>query len=253
MNCFVIDKDNRLKKILHQKVRHHFPTATFHRASIGDESLHSQLLDVDPSIVFVNANVNTHEIIGLLRTMSSSNFHIVFVTPFNPNLVNLLKLSNTDYLTTPILTEQLGRILHRAINESPQTNNTISITTLLYNLEHNLNQEIKIVLPSVRKHTTELLHRIIRLETTREGTRLHLTSNRQRMTTYRTSYLRDMLEQYGFYQVDRSHVINTDHVMQFYQGKTVLLSNGDRIQINARHQGTLARCLRNSADRTPML
>lgn len=243
MNCLIIDNGNRLKKILRQKVMHDYPEALFDQIDGRNGELARHISSVTPDIIFINAHISTADLVRMLKKIGSLASEVVFVTSFNPNLINLLKLSNIDYLITPILSENLRAILYRIQQRTNHVEHPLNLQTLVYNLEHNLDQDIKIVLPSAKNYIAEALYRIVRLELMHDGTRLHMASDRAITTSYRTGYLRDMLEQYGFCQIDRFHVINTRHVKQLTTSNTLILSNGDRFQVNARHHMGLSRHL----------
>ncbi len=92
-----------------------------------------------------------------------------------------------------------------------------------------------ITIPSITGFETLKVEDIIHLEADTSYTHIYTSTNKL-MVSKPIKYYEDLLDESVFFKTHKSHLINIDHVKQYYKGKQsyVVMSNNLQVPISVR-------------------
>ncbi|MCG8578023.1 MAG: LytTR family DNA-binding domain-containing protein [Flavobacteriales bacterium] len=191
-----------------------------------------------PDLVFLDIEMPRESGFDLLRKFDTIEFDIVFTTAFDSYAIQAIKFSALDYLLKPIGLDELSKAIDRSM-ESGFKARMEYYKNLLQNLEEKENDPT-IVLREKDRSTLVKVSEIVRLESDRNYTQVHLTSGDKILLSKTLKVFDNMLTDQGFMRIHKSHLINTRQ-LDFVDSKQpcVHLKNGEQVPYSSRKKREL--------------
>ena len=188
----------------------------------------------NPHLVFLDVEMPYGNAFDLLEKFDSLNFEVVFVTAFSKYALEALNLSASNYLLKPVNIDQLVEAvekvqLHIADSRSIKTSNI-----LLENLAIENKQLKKMVLPMIDGFEVVTLKDIVWCDANDNYTDLHLADGSKRTVCRTLKFYENVLSDYDFIRVHKSHIVNLNYVKQYKKGKggDVILTSGHSVRVS---------------------
>ena len=186
-----------------------------------------------PDLVFLDIQIHDKTGFDFLQDIEQINFKIIFTTAFDNFAIKAFKYSAIDYLLKPIDVDDFNG----AVNRLKTDFNSKNIENQIQNLFRNLKPHKKkvITIPSITGFETLKVEDIIHLEADTSYTHIYTSTNKLTVSKP-IKYYEDLLDVSVFFKTHKSHLINLDHVKQYYKGKQsyVVMSNNQQVPISVR-------------------
>jgi two-component system LytT family response regulator len=196
---------------------------------------HQQITSKQPNLVFLDVEMPFGNAFDLLEKFESIDFEIVFVTAFSQYALEAINLSASNYLLKPLDIERLMEAVEKVSDRISQKNQIQTSNILLENLNIENKQLKKVVLPLLDGFEVVILKDIVRCEANDNLTVFHLRDGNKKTVCRTLKFYEDVLNDYDFARIHKSHLININSVKQYKKGKggIVILNDGKELPVSA--------------------
>ena len=195
-----------------------------------------------PDILFLDIEMPDGDGFDLLEMLSEKPFKTIFTTASDEHALKAFKFSAVDYLLKPINQEELKKAVEKAKDsrDSPQ-----SLEILQENIGKRIGNMERIILNTQEKIHVVRLSQVVRLESDVNYTRFYLTSGNKVLVTRTLKEFDDMLSDNGFIRVHQSHLVNTEHIVEFVKadGGHLNLDDGSYVPVSSRRKSLVLQAL----------
>lgn len=173
-----------------------------------------------PDVVFLDIEMPYGNAFDLLEQLEEVNFEIIFVTAFSNYAVKALNMSAAYYILKPIDIEELVQAVEKVQENKTAKKEGFHTKILIENIKTAHNQLHKIVLPQLDGFEVVQVKDIIRCEAADNFTHFYMMDGTQHMICRTLKFFDELLSEFNFVRVHKSHLINITHVKQYKKGKT---------------------------------
>jgi two-component system LytT family response regulator len=195
----------------------------------------------NPDLVLLDINLPDGTSFELLEQLKTIDFKIIFITAFEEFAIKAIKLSAIDYLVKPIDPIELIEAIKKAQEAVNQANNNLKLNALLSNVKGIANKTKKIILKTAENIHLIDVNDIMRCESDGAYTRFYLNDGKKIMISKVIKDYEEMLHDYGFLRVHKSHIINLNFIDRFEKsdGGSVILKDQSSIPVSVRKKESL--------------
>lgn len=193
-----------------------------------------------PDLLFLDVQIGTHTGFDLLEALDHKNIAVIFTTAFEKYAVQAFRFSALDYLLKPIDATELKQAVAKTSTGKSPEDLSRKLETLLDNMEQ-LKQYTpprKIIVPTVSGFELLPVIDIIRCESEVNYTKIFM-KDRQKLVVAKTlKEFEEMLEEYNFYRIHNSHLVNLAYVKSYNKGKggSVIMIDNTEIEVSTRRK-----------------
>ena len=187
----------------------------------------------EPDLVFLDIEMPHASGFDLLVQINPTNFEVIFTTAHDQYAIRAIKFSALDFLLKPIGRQDLEQAVHRAAIK--ETLRQKKIDTLLYNLNY-LNSEKKIALPTLNGLEFVSVGDIVRCESDNNYTVFYMLNQTKIVVSKTLKEYDDMLDEYHFFRVHQSHLINLRYIKNYIKGEggVVTMTDNSTVDVSRR-------------------
>ena len=184
--------------------------------------------DKSPDVVFLDIEMPVENGFKLLEYYKQPSFDIVFTTAYDQYAVKAFKFSAIDYLLKPIDLEELRDAvekvkINKAENKKPQ------YETLQYNINNKLK---KLALPTLEGYSFIDLDEILYCEASNNYTIVFSTSGKKVIVSKTLREYEDLLTDFNFFRVNRSHLINLNYILEYKKGRRPIIVMNNKTEVS---------------------
>lgn len=192
------------------------------------------LVNERPDLIFLDIEMPGGNGFELLEKAQPLNipFQVIFVTAFNQYALKAIKFSALDYLLKPVDHQELISAVAKA--EQSLTKETFQqrYLTFLENYRSEDKDLQKLALPTHQGYKFIPIQEIIRCEGDGNYIRVYLLEGRPILASRRLKEVEDLLDNYRFLRIHRSHLINLRFVQQYQRGEGGIVKMVDGSELN---------------------
>jgi two-component system, LytTR family, response regulator len=191
-----------------------------------------------PNIVFLDIEMQGETGFDLIEKFQNPNFSVIFVTGYDQYALKAIKFSALDYLLKPVNEVELVNAVEKAKQTIETKTHMNGLQNLVETVRNPRNKKNKIGINTQTGIELIEIETIIRCEASGSYTTLYLNNQRPITASKDLKSFQELLEDYDFYRVHDSHVINYVHIQKILNedGGIVVTSNNDRIPISRRRK-----------------
>lgn len=197
-----------------------------------------------PDIVFLDITMPNETGLEMLKRFDKIDFEVIFVTGHSNYGIDALKLDATDYLLKPIKTKDLYAAILKAKSKVENREKIRQYEELVLNKDAAAEKSTKIIIPGANYSDYVDSNDIIRCEGWQKYTRIYLKNNTAIVSSYNVGVFKEMLENYGFYDVHKSHIVNKKHIYRYLHEGVLVMSDGAEVPVSRRRRHDLMQELR---------
>ena len=200
-----------------------------------------------PQLLFLDIQMPMMTGFELLKQIPEINFNIIFTTAHDKYAIDAIRFSALDYLLKPIDADEL----QNAFTRFSQQQQGISGSQPLYNnFMYNLNvkdkKDFKLALPTLQGTFFYKPEEIIRLEGEGNYTQFFFADKTSLLTTYTLKNYEDILINYGFIRIHKSHLVNRAHVINYLPEGILTMTDFSKVEISRRRKEEVLEMLKNN-------
>ena len=198
--------------------------------------------DHKPDLVFQDIELPDGDGFQVLEQASPLDFDVICTTAYDQYAMRAFKFAATDYLLKPVDIEELAAAVKRVVDKHSEGNPTPpdhnNLSALLQNIRNIQQPFRRIVLPTSNGFTVVDPKDIIRCESDRNYTFIFLNDGRKILVSRTIKEYDEMLEDYNFFRIHQSHLINLHYLKNYTRGRGgyVELTNGTTLDVSARRK-----------------
>ena len=231
MKAVIIEDEERSRMVLENLLQTYCPEVEV----LGMADSVNEGVDViakhQPDIVFLDVQINGGTGFDVLDRLKGQNPSVIFTTAYDQYALKAFKFSAIDYLLKPIDIEELKTAVRKASTTTSQDEDKYKIQNLLSNLK-NPNEDPVLLVSTLEAVEFIRIKDIIRCEASGAYTQLHLRDRKPVMVSKIIKDFEFLLQDYGFYRVHQSHLINLKEVQKFVKSENFLqMRDGAQIQL----------------------
>jgi two-component system LytT family response regulator len=188
-----------------------------------------------PDVIFLDIEMPRMSGFKMLEQIPEVDFEVIFTTAYNHYAINAIRISAFDYLVKPVSIEELQNTVER-LGFSTVKKNRERAEMLKKNLSSPKSQEDNIALPANDGLEFIQIKQIIRIESSSNYSKVILQNGQQLLVTRQLKDFEELLQEYRFYRVHHSHLINLNFIAKYIRGDggQITMRNGDVIDVSRR-------------------
>ncbi len=196
----------------------------------------NQIQALHPQLIFLDIEMPGGNGFTLLEHFKSFPFEVIFVTAYDNYAIKAIRFSASDYILKPINLNELTAAVDKVSQRIRQQSENERIRQLFQNSLHPGNP--KIGLPAGERIEFVEVKSIIRCQGESNYTHLYFSDRRPILSAKSLIEYEELLSEYGFIRVHKTHLVNLNHVSSFSKndGGILILSNGDSVLISRRRK-----------------
>jgi two-component system, LytTR family, response regulator len=188
-----------------------------------------------PDVIFLDIEMPRMSGFKMLEQIPEIDFEVIFITAYNHYAINAIRISAFDYLVKPVAIEDLQKSVERLGNfTTRKTKERAEI--LKKNLANPKSQDDHIAIPTNDGLEFIQIKQIIRIESSSNYSKIVLQNGQHMLVTRQLKDFEELLQDYRFYRIHHSHVINLNFIAKYVRGDggQITMRNGDIIDVSRR-------------------
>jgi two-component system LytT family response regulator len=204
------------------------------KSIVGSLSEGLRLLDeFEPSLVFVDMQLQTANGFDLIDQFSENNYAVIFTMPRVQSATSTVKFSPPDFLLTPFEPEDLKSAVDSAMqkfNEYTLNKNRIVVSQALVEQ----NEQRRIAVSTSSNIIVIDVENILYLQSDGPYTNIHTKNAGKVMSSKHLKEYEDTLTEFGFFRIHKSYLVNLEEIKQYSktEGGFVVLTSGDKVAVS---------------------
>lgn len=238
IRTLIIDDEENNRQRMSNLIADHFPNIEVIGEAEGVETGITAINNLKPELVLLDIKMNDGDAFDLLEKIETVFFKIIFVTAYEEYAVKAFKFSALDYLLKPVAIEDLRSAFIKA-EKQILDELRLQLSTLQSNLHSPKNKTI--VLRTSEKIYLIETKDIIRCESDRNYTYFFINEQKKHIVSQPLKEYEDILEEFGFFRIHKSHMINLTYVESFDKadGGSIILKDKTELPVARRKKNEL--------------
>ena len=168
----------------------------------------------------------------VLNSLETKKFEVIFITAYQEYAIKAIKFSALDYILKPIDAEELHSAVLTAIDSVDFKKEDLQYEALENNIQPGNRR--KLVLKTQECVYIVDLMEIIRCEADKNYTFFFLNSGKKILVSRTLKDFETMLNGYGFFRIQQSHLINLDYLDRYdkHQGGAIIMKDGSALPLS---------------------
>ncbi len=194
-----------------------------------------------PQLVFLDVQMIDGTGFSLLEQIKEYSFKVIFTTAFDRYAVQAIRFSALDYLLKPVDPDELINAVARYKEPGINLNIKLNFDVLLENVKKTNAPSKKIVLSTVDKVHILKVEDVIRCESLENYTQFSIINDARIVMAKTLKEYEELLTEYFFMRVHKSHLVNLNHVVNFIKGDGgyLTMSDGKQVPVSDRKKDEL--------------
>ena len=187
-----------------------------------------------PDLVFLDVEMPFGNAFDLLEKVKDITFETIFVTAYSHYAIKALNYSASYYVLKPIDIDELVNAVEKVKENRAKGENNIHTKVLVENIKAVSDQNKKVVLPVLDGFEIVEVKDIIRCQGNDNFTDFHLMDGSKKVICRTLKFYEEVLNDFGFMRIHRSHLINLNYVTAYKKGKGgyVTMKDGSSVDVS---------------------
>lgn len=239
LSCIIIDDTPQAISVLRNLLEKYFTEVRILSIANDVQQGITLIKEQQPDIVFLDVEMPGENGTALFDYIDQPSFETIFTTAFPDYAADAFRLKSIDYLVKPIKPSQLKEAISRVKEKRSSSN------------QHNILQlpegggEKKISFSSMDSIEIFSLKEILYCSAENNYTTV-VTTNKEIIVSKNIGFYEQLLLKHGFCRVNRSTLVNLEHVVRIEKtgSQELVVSNGFKILISSRRKKDLLETLK---------
>jgi two-component system, LytTR family, response regulator len=235
LKAILVDDELNSLQNLQFKIHEYCPTIKIVAQSQNPEEAIRLIHQNKPDVIFLDIEMPRMSGFKMLEQIPEIDFEVIFITAYNHYAINAIRISAFDYLVKPVAIEDLQQTVERLVKFTVKRTRERA-EVLKKNLASSKSQEDPIAIPTNDGLEFIQINQIVRIESSSNYSKIILLTGRQMLVTRQLKDFEELLQDYKFYRVHHSHLINLNYILKYIRGDggQITLRNGDVIDVSRR-------------------
>lgn len=236
LSALIVDDEKNGRENLAGLIRSHCPQIKVVAWAASVEQAISAIQEHQPQLIFLDIEMPGGNGFQLLEHFNNFPFEVIFVTAYDNYAIRAIRFSASDYILKPINLNELIAAVNKVSERIRNRSENERIRQLYLNTMHPANP--KIGLPTGERVEFVEVKSIVRCQGESNYTHIYFADRKPILTAKSLIEFEELLSEYGFVRVHKTHVVNLNHVTSFTKndGGVLYLLNGDSVAISRRRK-----------------
>jgi len=234
VSAVLIDDEDKALQVLRQKLAIYCPQIEVVGVASSTAAGYDMIIKLRPQLVFLDVAMPEESGFDLLKRLPQLDFEIIFVTGFNSYALDAIRFSAIGYILKPVENEDLIAVVQRAVQRISEKIDSERNRRLLENLLNPGHAHNRIGIPTEAGLEFVPTNEIVRCEGFQKYTKVISLGKKETLSSYNIGEFRKLLENYGFFAIHKSHLINMLHIKRFDKEGTVIMVDGSNVPVSRR-------------------
>ncbi|MEO6963535.1 MAG: LytTR family DNA-binding domain-containing protein [Puia sp.] len=235
LKAILVDDELNSLQNLQLKIQEYCPSLRIVAQTQRPEDALGLIRQHKPDVIFLDIEMPRMSGFKMLEQMDDIDFEIIFITAYNHYAINAIRISAFDYLVKPVAIEDLQQTVGR-LEQFTVKKYRERADILKRNLANPKTQEDQMAIPTQEGLEFIQIKQIIRIESSSNYSKLVLQNGKTLLVTRQLKDFEELLEDYRFYRIHHSHLINLNYIAKYIRGEggQIAMRNGDVIDVSRR-------------------
>jgi two-component system LytT family response regulator len=235
LKALLVDDELSSLQNLQYKILEYCPSVRVVAQTQNPEEAARLIQQFKPDVIFLDIEMPRMSGFKMLEQIPEVDFEVIFITAYNHYAINAIRICAFDYLVKPVSIEELQQTVER-LGFSTIKKNRERAELLKKNLSSPKSQDDNIALPANDGLEFIQIRQIIRIESSSNYSKVVLQNGHQLLVTRQLKDFEELLQDYRFYRVHHSHLINLNFIAKYTRGDggQITMRNGDVIDVSRR-------------------
>jgi two-component system LytT family response regulator len=236
LSALIVDDEKNGRENLAGLIQSHCQQIRIVAEAASVEQAIAAIQEHHPQLIFLDIEMPGGNGFQLLEHFKDFPFEVIFVTAYDNYAIRAIRFSASDYILKPINLNELIAAVNKVSERIRNRSENERIRQLYLNTMHPANP--KIGLPTGERVEFVEVKSIVRCQGESNYTHLYFADRKPILTAKSLIEFEELLSEYGFVRVHKTHVVNLNHVTSFTKndGGVLFLSNGDSVAISRRRK-----------------
>jgi two-component system, LytTR family, response regulator len=200
---------------------------------------------LSPDLLFSDVMLPPHTSFDWLQTLTHFPFEIIFTTSFEEFAIKAFRLAAVDYLLKPIDKSEFEIALDKFRQKKKSGEESENILQLINNIKEKTNLT-KIALPTMTGFLFVAIKDIVRCESDNTYTTFYMSDKSKIVVSKTLKDCEQMLQDYRFFRVHNSHLINLEYITEYIKGEggLVKMVDGSHVDVSRRRKDEFLKIIR---------
>jgi two-component system LytT family response regulator len=240
IRVIIIDDETAMRQSLATLLKASCPNVRLIAKADGVKTGVEAIKKYHPDLIFLDIKMDDGTGFDLLKQFEQVDFKVIFITAYDQYAIKAFKFSALDYLLKPVDPDELADAINKAEKLVVQELNT-QLGALEENMQHADKSGKKIILRTFESIHLVNTRDIVYCESDEGYTRFYLLDNNKILVSNRLKEYDEMLNEFGFFRVHKSFLINLVHLSRFdkSEGGIIILANEYKVPVASRKREQL--------------
>ena len=245
LRLVIIDDEQNARELISNTVLHNCKNVEIVGTAESVKEGLELINTVNPDVVLLDVQMPDGTGFDLLSKLKDIKFKVIFITAHQEFALQAFKFSALNYILKPVDTEELVSSINKVEEVLEQNNMDMKMKILYDNLQNKSKDSKKLILKSTDQIHAVNVKDIVRCESEGNYTTFILSDGRKLLATKILKEFDEMLQNYNFFRVHQSHLINIDFFETFIKadGGTVVMKDKSKIPLASRKKEAFLKLL----------
>jgi two-component system LytT family response regulator len=192
---------------------------------------------LQPALIFLDVIMPGGTGFDLLEKIPPNTCEIIFITAHDSHTLEAFRHAAIGYLLKPVDKDDLRIAITNAKRRIQSNYKQQDFIKFLDDLKGNRTSNEKIAIPTQDGFLFVTANEIVRCESDKVYTWIHLASGRSVLCSYNLGEFRKILPERSFFQVHKSHIVSFTYVKMYHaKDNTVELTDGSIVPVSRRNK-----------------
>jgi len=231
IKAIIIEDEERSRIVLQNLLETYCPEVEVVGEADSVISAVKTVISLKPDLLFLDVQIAGGTGFDVLEKLNDLKVSVIFTTAYDHYALKAFKFSALDYLLKPIDIDELKAAVKKVSASTVKEEEQYKIKNLLSNLR-SPNEDPVLLVSTLEAVEFVRIRDIVRCEAQGAYTQLFLRDARPVMVSKVIKEFEFLLQEYGFYRVHQSHLINLKEVRKYVKSDNYLLMrDGAQIQL----------------------
>lgn len=189
-----------------------------------------------PSLLFLDVHLPDGTGFDIIQKSDFKDFEIIFITGYDTNAIQAIKVGALDYLLKPIDETEFRDAVKKVIEANGKQNDTLE-TSLEVTQEHFSGKESnRIILKTNENVHAVFIKEILYCQSDGNYTTVYLENEEQILLSKHIKKIEEILPRATFFRCHQSFLVNKNHVRKFNKQGFLLLTSNAEIPVSGRRR-----------------
>lgn len=252
LRALIVDDEPGSREVLIKLLKWKFPAVELVGEAADVDSAFKMANDLKPDLVFLDIQLSGASGFRLLEKYERVPFDVVFITSYDEQAINAIRLNALNYLLKPVEVFDLQNAMEKAFgnkeaNSLPQQ----QVINLLHHLRKDAD-EYKLAVHHGEKVKLLNEKEILYVEADNRYCKIYLDTNKVYTAARHLKEFEDYFgENSSFIRINKSVILNTRHILEYSKGEPFIigLSNGSVFEVSRRKKPMILEKLKRAGMR----